>query len=156
MLTAACSDEKKTPVAGFPNDVTFNTQENSLDIEVPKLGFVIPDASYTAKAYEEGSVTLNVKKNSDGTHTGFALSNKNYRSYPWSTSSSAGSDIPDALLKSSIDSSIFSVYTTYPNQCKNFTVCRVSGDDAYFTLDKPRVVEHILVEIGRASCRERV
>ena len=147
MLSSSCEDETKKPVIDFANDVTFNVEENSIDIEVPTLDFVIPDAPFTARAYLEGEITLNVKKNADGTHTGFALSNKNWRSYPWSLSKPHGpASLDDSKVKSAVDSCIFSVASgTYPNQLKNFTVVRVEGEETYFTIDKPRVVEHILV-----------
>ncbi len=145
LFLSSCEDAIHESLLPFENAVTFNTQENSIDIEIPSYGYVIPSAPYTARAYRSGSITLNVSSNADGTHTGFALSSKNSRSYPWSTSKPFGYEQTDAQLKESIDSTIFSVYTLWPNNTKNFTVCRISGDDAYFTIDKPRVVEHILV-----------
>lgn len=145
LLVASCQDATHEGTLAFENAVTFNKEENGLDIEVPSYGFVIPSSSYTARAYRSGSITLNVSSNSDGTHNGFALSSKNSRSYPWATSMPFGYEQSASELKASVDTTLFSVYTTYPNTGKNFTVCRVSGDDAYFTIDKPRVVEHILV-----------
>lgn len=141
----SCEDEIKISKLDFPNDVTFNPGEG-LSIDVPYLTFVVPTAPYKAKAYKTGEITFNVKKNSDGTHAGFALSSKNYRSYPWSTSKPLGNNPSVAKIKEAVDSSIYSVYSgSYPNQLKTFTVVRPQGDDAFFTLDKPRVIEHVLV-----------
>lgn len=144
---SSCSDQVKEKDIDFPNDVTFNYEENSIDIKVPELQFVQLDAPFTARAFHDGVVTFNARKNADGTHTGFALSNKNYRSYPWCTSVNHGVANPsNKLLQEATDSSLFSVYSgSYPNQLKNFTVVRVEAEEAFFTIDVPRVVEHILV-----------
>ena len=147
-LTVSCEDQVHDSKMPFPNDVTFNEQEESLvGITVPELDFVQLDAPFTAKAYKQGAITLNAKKNADGTHTGFALSNKNYRSFPWCNSKPHGSEnVPAATLKSATDTLLYSCYTgSYPNQLKNFVVVRCEGEEAYFTIDKPRVVEHVLV-----------
>ncbi|MEG0891913.1 MAG: DUF4465 domain-containing protein [Bacteroidales bacterium] len=147
IVLSSCSDEVKKKTLDFPNDVTFNKEENSIDIEVPELQFVQLDAPFTARAYNDGAITFNAKKNADGTHTGFALSNKNYRSYPWCISINHGVKNPTKqLLQEATDSSLFSVYSgSYPNQLKNFTVVRVEGEEAFFTIDRPRVVEHVII-----------
>lgn len=44
-----------------------------------------------------------------------------------------------------MDSNIYSVYTRFPNANEIYAVACVKDDDAYFTLEKPAVVEHILV-----------
>lgn len=145
-LLFSCTDELKEKEMDFPNDLTFNEEEGNTIVKVPSFGFVVPQTSYTLPAYRYGKITFNVKSNSDGTHTGFALSNKNYRSYPWCTSKPLGGTPSTAKVKEAVDSSIFSVYSgTYPNQLKNFAVVRVSGDDAFFTTDKPYIIEHVLV-----------
>lgn len=147
ILFSSCSDEVKKSKLDFPNDVTFNDEENSIDIKVPELQFVQLDAPFKARAFHDGEITLNAKKNSDGTHTGFALSNKNYRSYPWCTSVNHGVKNPsNKLLQEATDSLLYSVYSgAAPNQLKNYVVARIVGEDAFFTLDRPRVVEHVLV-----------
>ena len=148
LFLTSCEDEKHTARLDFPNDITFDI-ESKLAIKIPYLGHIVPDVAFKVEAYHKGSVTFNVQKNADGTHTGFALSSRNFCSYPWSNAKSVANLNPNpdvATLKASADTCIFSVYTgSYPNLCGNFTVVRVSGDDAYFTLDKPRVVEHALV-----------
>jgi hypothetical protein len=140
-LTGACSDEVKESSIEYPNDVIFN------ELDVTPFTHKIPDAAFSSKAYHTGNITFNVKRNADGTHTGFALSSRNYRSYPWSISTPFGYNNPSsAQIKEAVDTCIYSVYSgTYPNQLGIFSVVRVEGDEAYFTLDKPRVVEHILV-----------
>lgn len=147
LIFSSCSDQVKKKDLDFPNDITFNKEENSIDIEVPELQFVQLDAPFKARAFHQGVVTFNAKKNADGTHTGFALSNKNYRSYPWCTSVNHGVKNPsNKLLQEATDSSLFSVYSgSAPNQLKNFTVVRVEGQEAFFTIDSPRMVEHVLV-----------
>lgn len=140
----SCEDNVRVKTLDFPNDVTFDI-EGDLNFDVPAFTYVVPSATYTAKAYKDGEVTFNVKENSDGTHSGFALSSKNYRSYPWCTSKPHGGNPDLATLKAAVDTSIYSVYTKYPNQLKTYSVVRVDGDDAFFTLDKARVVEHVLV-----------
>lgn len=143
----SCEDQVHDSKLDFANDVTFNEEERSLDITVPELEFVQPDAPFTARAYRYGAITMNAKKNADGTHTGFALSNKNYRSYPWCTSKPHGAEnVPAAELQSATDSLLYSCYTgSSPNQLKNYAVARVEGEEAFFTIDKPRVVEHVLI-----------
>jgi hypothetical protein len=140
-LTGACSDEVKESLIDYPNDVVFN------ELDVVAFTHNIPDAAFSSKAFHNGSITFNVKKNADGTHTGFALSSRNYRSYPWSLSTPHGYANPSsAQIKDAVDTCIYSVFSgTYPNQLGTFSVVRVEGDEAYFTLDKPRTVEHILV-----------
>jgi hypothetical protein len=145
LFISSCSDEVKDKEIDFPNDITFN-EGQGIDTEVPWLTYVVPDAPFKVSAYHYGEITLNVKKNSDGTHSGFALSSKNYRSYPWLTKKPATSTPSASQIKEAVDSSIYSVYSgTYPNQLKTFTVVRVDGDDAYFTIDQPRIVEHVIV-----------
>ncbi len=147
VLFVSCDELKREPQLPFPNDVTFNKEENSIDIEVPALEFVQFDSPFTARAYKEGSITFNAKKKADGTHIGFALSNKNNRSFPFCNSTPYGSENPEpAVLKAATDTALYSCYTgTYVNKLKNFAVVRVEGEDAYFTIDKPRVVEHVLI-----------
>jgi hypothetical protein len=137
----ACSDETKESSIEYPNDVIFN------ELDVTPFTHKIPDAAFTSTAYRNGSITFNAKKNADGSHTGFALSSRNYRSYPWSLSVPHGYTNPTPVqTQEAVDTCIYSVFSgTYPNQLGTFAVVRVEGDEAYFTLDKPRIVEHILV-----------
>ncbi len=148
-MLASCEDYIHDPEKEFANDVTFNVAENSLDIEVPELDCIQLDAPFTARAYRYGTITMNAKKNADGTHSGFALSNKNYRSFPWSVSLPHGDRIENvdpSVVKKATDTLLYSVYTgATPNYLENYAVARIDGEEAYFTIDKPRVVEHILI-----------
>ncbi len=150
VLFVSCDELSREPLLPYPNDVTFNKEENSIDVEVLTLDFVQFDAPFTARAFNEGSITLNAKKKADGTHIGFALSNKNNKSYPFCTAQFSVSAVPnpsDAELKSATDTALYSVYTTSNRVgfMKNFAVVRVEGEEPFFTIDKPRVVEHVLV-----------
>lgn len=140
----SCEDNLRTKRIDFPNDVTLNPG-SGISVDVPEFTYVVPSAPYTAKAYRSGEVTFNVVENAGGTHSGFALSSKNYRSYPWCTSKPHGSNPSIETIKEAVDTSIYSVYTRYPNQLKTYSVVRVDGDNAFFTLDEARVVEHVLV-----------
>ena len=122
----ACSDDKYV-LAPVPNDVTLN------ELELGRFTHAIPDGGFTSKAAHKNSVTFNTKKNSDGTYAGFAYSNRNNRSFTWTATQEA------------LDSNIYSVYTRFPNANEVYAVGRVEGDDTYFTLGTPAVVEHILV-----------
>jgi hypothetical protein len=141
LFIVACSDEIKESSIDYPNDVIFN------ELDLTPFTHKVPDVAFSSSAYYSGVLTFNVKKETDGSHTGFAISSRNYRSYPWSLSTPHGYANPTAdQIKAAVDSSIYSVYSgSYPNQLGTFAVVRVKGDDAYFTLDKPRVIEHILV-----------
>lgn len=123
----------------YPDDITFEDQ--SLD----RFSFSVPDAPFKSGNAKSGIVTMNVKKNQDGTYSGFAVSNKNWRSYPWNLSSFAPTGLSQKDIDASIDSTIFSVYTTRPNHTGTFLVGCVNEDDANITLASPAVVEHILV-----------
>lgn len=149
LLFVSCEDQTHLSTLPYPNDITFNAEEKGLDIEVPKLDFVQLDAPFTARAFNYGSITMNAKKKADGTHVGFALSNKNYRSYPWCNAKTTSNPNPNPsaeTLKKATDSLLYSCYTgSYANRMKNFAVVRVEGEEAYFTIDEPRVVEHVCI-----------
>lgn len=137
---SSCEKENKILIP-YPEDITFEDQT------LGRFTFNIPNAPFKSGNEKSGVVTMNVKNNGDGTFSGFAVSNKNWRSFPWSLSPDfppAGGLTP-AKIKSAIDSCIFSVYTTTTNQTNNFLVASVKDEDASFTIDKPTVVEHVLV-----------
>ncbi|CDF79563.1 hypothetical protein BN863_18510 [Formosa agariphila KMM 3901] len=125
----------------YGNDVTFN------ELTLDRFSFLIPDAPFQAEGYVSGEITVNVSKNADGTYSGFALSNKNSRSYPWSLSPTfaPASELSPAEVQTSIDSTFYSVYTDEVNRTENFLVGNTNNDDAYFTLPTPNVIEHVLV-----------
>jgi hypothetical protein len=141
LFSTSCSDEIKESSIDYPNDVIFD------ELELTPYTHKTLDAAFTSAAHSNGTITFNAKKNADGTHTGFSLSSRNYRSYPWSLSSPHGFSNPSATqIKEAVDTCIYSVYSgSYPNQLGTFSIVKVEGDEAYFTLDKPRTVEHILV-----------
>lgn len=123
---SACSDDKDVLVS-IPNDVTMN------ELELGRFTHQIPDGGFTSKAAHTNGVKFNTVKNPDGTYSGFAYSNRNNRSFTWTATQEA------------LDSNIYSVYTRFPNANEIYAVACVKDDDAYFTLEKPAVVEHILV-----------
>lgn len=136
----SCGKDDKILIP-YPEDITFEDQT------LGRFTFNIPNAPFKSGNDKTGVATFNVKNNGDGTFSGFAVSNKNWRSFPWTLSPDfppAGGLTP-AKIKSAVDSCIFSVYTTITNQTNNFLVAYVKDEDASFTLDKPTVVEHVLV-----------
>lgn len=122
----ACSDDREVLV-DIPNDVTMN------ELVPGRFTHQIPDGGFASRAAHENGVRFHTVRNADGSYSGFAYSNRNNRSFTWTST-------PEAL-----DSNIFSVYTRYPNANGTYAVACVKGDDAYFTLEKPAVIEHILV-----------
>ena len=123
---SACSDDKDVLVS-IPNDVTMN------ELELGRFTHRIQESGFTSKAAHTNGVKFNTVKNSDGTYSGFAYSNRNNRSFTWTATQEA------------LDSNIYSVYTRYPNANEVYAVACVKNDDAYFTLEKPAVVEQIQV-----------
>jgi hypothetical protein len=121
LLAASCSDKKELLIP-YANDITLN------ELKLNDFSFVIPDGGF-----KSGVVSFNTKRNTDGTFSGFAYSNRNNRSFTWTNSQAA------------IDTNRFSVFTAGYNRTETFAVVSVKADDAFFTLDKPSVVEHILV-----------
>lgn len=136
------SCKKETNGVDLPpvHDVTFE------DLQPGELTFKIPDAPFKSGNAQSGIVTANVKKNTDGSFGGFAMSSKNWRSFPWNLSPDfAPAGMTAAQKQACVDSCIFSVYTTKPTLTGNFLVARAVNDDAFITLDKAAVVEHVLV-----------
>ena len=130
-------------IAVLPLGVLLSCSDNNLDLKVPyvddvtlneldpgRFSHVIPDGGFTS-----GGVHFNTVKSSGGElEAGFAYSTRSNRSYTWTNT------------KVALDSNIFSVYTgTKPNRTETYAVCKVAGDDAFLTLEKAAVVEHILV-----------
>lgn len=122
----ACSDDREVLI-GLPNDVTLN------ELAPGHFDHQIPDGGFSSQATHSNGVKFNTLKNADGTYSGFAYSNRNNRSFTWTNTQQA------------LDSNIYSVYTRFPNANEVYAVGCVKGDDAYFTLEKPAVVEHVLV-----------
>lgn len=139
VMLVSCVKTNRDILVPYPNDITFEDQP------LNRFAFKIPEAPFKAGNAKSGVVTMNVKNNGDGTFSGFAISNKNWRSYPWNLSSFASGGSTEKQMKESIDSTIFSVYTTRPNHTGTFLVASVKDDDANITLANASVVEHILV-----------
>lgn len=112
----ACSDDKDVLIP-LPNDVTFN------DITLERFSFQKVENGFAVPAAHENGVELH----------GFALSNRNNRSFTWTGTQMA------------LDSNIYSVYTRRPNANQVFAVGCAEAGQAWFSLQKPAVVEHILV-----------
>lgn len=136
----SCEDNREILIP-YPNDITFE------DHTLGRFAYIIPDAPFKSGDAASGIVTVNVVKNSDGSFSGFALSNKNARHYPWPLSPDFAPAVPltQAEIRAHVDTCIFSVYTAAPNKTLNFLVGCVKNDEAYISLDKPSVVEHVLV-----------
>lgn len=140
MISFSCKKIEREVLIPYPTDITFE------DYSLGRFTYEIPEAPFSAGDSKTGEVILNVKKNADGTYSGFAVSNKNWRSYPWNLSPDfAPASVTETQKKSSIDSTIFSVFTTSTNKTNNFLVAKVKDDDASITIKQPSVVEHILV-----------
>lgn len=121
-LTILSCSEDKDVLIPFAKDITLN------ELELGRFTHEIPDGGFNSDV-----VHFNTVKNSDGSFSGFAFSNRNNRSFTYTNSQAA------------IDSNRFSVYTKKPNYSKVYAVACVKDDDAYLTLENPTVVEHILV-----------
>ena len=137
---ASCSDEKKEMLLPYPNDINFE------ELDPGRLTYKIPDAPFTAGDDKSGKITINVKKEADGSFKGFAISTKTWRSYPWSLSYTFGNPaLSGPERQAAIDSTIFSVYTVpAPTQTGTYLVGNTDGGEANISWAQPKVVEHIL------------
>ncbi|MEP5339164.1 MAG: DUF4465 domain-containing protein [Algibacter sp.] len=143
VLFSACEEDELDLRIPYPNDITFN------ELTLDRFTYEIPTAPFTAGDDKSGMITVNVTSTGGSDYSGFALSNKNFRSYPWDLSpdfAPAGGLTPDEVQES-INTTAFSVYTPLMgvNRTENFLVGNTTGDNAYFTLSEPGIVEHVLV-----------
>lgn len=138
---ASCKDEVKEVLIPYPEDITFN------EITLDRFSSHIPDAPYRAGAESTGFVQVNVQKKGNNDFSGFALSNRNYRSYPWvlSPDFTPSSGVSAELRRRAIDSTIFSVYTTTPNRTETYLIGHAQDDQAFLSFDAPVVAEHVLI-----------
>ena len=136
---SACDDGHLELRLPYPDDITFN------ELTLDRFSYEIPTAPFTVGTDASGIITVNV--NNNGTdYSGFSISNKNFRSYPWNLSPQfAPPGITEVQKQQSIDSTAFSVYTRDVNRTENYLVGKTIGDDAYFTLSKPSTIAHVLV-----------
>ncbi|WP_027137979.1 DUF4465 domain-containing protein [Gaetbulibacter saemankumensis] len=134
-LSIFSCEDKLDVIIPEPNDVNFN------ELALGRFTYNIPQESI-----KSGAVTANVVNNGNGDFSGFALSNKSWRSYPWSLSPDfAPTNLSPEDRQAAIDSCIFSAYTFYVNRTENYLVGHAKDDNAFITLDRPTVVEHVLV-----------
>lgn len=136
IFIVSCEETTLESHVPIPNDITFN------ELSLGRFTYSIPDAPITS-----GDVTANVVNNGNGSYSGFALSNKSWRSFPWSLSPTFGpiGGVSPADKQAAIDSCRFSAYTRYVNIVENYLVGHAKDDNAYITLASPAVVEHVLV-----------
>lgn len=122
MSASACSDDLDV-VIPEPDTITFN------EVAMPsRFTHVISDGGFSVSG-----VNFNTVKSGTQLAAGFCMSNRSMRSFVWKDD------------EVSLDSIRYSVWTTRPNTTGNYLVCHVSGEDAYFTLDKPSVIDYTLV-----------
>ncbi|MDR0505415.1 MAG: DUF4465 domain-containing protein [Dysgonamonadaceae bacterium] len=123
LAVTACQKDELDLVIPYNDDITLN--ELKLDKD---FTHVVPDGGFDSKG-----IHFNTVKGSNGQlEAGFAYSNRSNRSFTWTGTEAA------------LDTNRYSVFTVRPNRTETYAVARVKGDDAYFTLDKPRIIEHIL------------
>lgn len=121
-LMASCSDDMDLVIPHADN-ITFS------ELEIPtRFSHVIPDNGFSV-----AGMNFNTVKAGKQLTGGFCYSNRSLRSFTW------GGD------ETAVDSMRYSVWSTKPNNTGTYLVCHVNGDDAYFTLDKPKKIEYILV-----------
>ena len=124
MTLAACQSDELELVIPSNDDITLN--ELKLDKEFTHS---TPEGGFDSKG-----IHFNTVRSSDGRlEAGFAYSNRSNRSFTWTGTEAA------------LDTNRYSVFTVKPNRTEVYAVAKVRNDDAFFTLDKPQIIEHILV-----------
>lgn len=120
----SCQSDDLPVLVPYSDDITFS------DLHLAEeFTHEVADGGFTS-----GGIRFNSVKNSNGQlDAGFAYSNRSNRSFTWTGTETA------------LDSNRYSVYTIRPNRTETYAVVKVRDDDAFFTLDKPSVIEHILV-----------
>jgi len=139
ILLNSCEESLELQIA-YPNDITFN------ELILDRFTYQIPTAPFTAGDNASGIITVNVTGTGNN-FSGFALSNKNFRSYPWDLSPDFApiGGLTAAEEQASINTTAFSVYTTEPNKTQNYLVGNTEGDNAFFTLSSPNTIAHVLI-----------
>lgn len=138
-LVSSCEKETKESLLPYPEDITFN------ELALDRFSFTFHE-NMKAGSEKAGYVSFSGKKLANGDFEGFALSNKNYRSYPWSLSYTFGNPaIAGEKRQTALDSTIFSVFTNVPNRTENYLVGNANSGKAKLTFDKASKIEHILV-----------
>lgn len=122
LAATSCSDDLDV-VIPEPDNITFE------DLQLPsRFTHVIPDGGFSTSGLK-----FNTVKSGSQLAGGFCYSNRSNRSFVWNND------------ETSMDSVRYSVWTIRPNITGNYLVCHVNNDDAFFTLDKPAVIEYLLV-----------
>lgn len=119
---SACNDDIDLVIPHATN-ITF--EELKLQ---QRFSHAIPDGGFSCDGLK-----FNTVKSGSQLAAGFCYSNRNDRSFVWNND------------EVSMDSIRYSIKTTRPNFTGTYLVCHVNGDDAFFTLDKPRVIDYLLV-----------
>lgn len=135
-----CKKETKESLLPFPEDITFN------ELELDRFSFILPENGKISGNEKSGKISFEGKRLANGDFEGFALSNKNYRSYPWSLSFTYGNpQLEGEKRQEAIDSTVFSVYTSTPNRSENYLIGNTTGAKAALKLQTPSAIEHILI-----------
>ena len=123
LILSSCNDDIDL-IIPHPTNITFE------ELQIPeRFSHVTPDGGFSV-----GGVNFNTIKSSAGQlKGGFSYSNRSNRSFLWNNKPQA------------IDSIRYSVWTTRPNNTGNYLVCHATNDDAFFTIDKPSVIDYVLV-----------
>lgn len=138
-LLLACEKETKEALDSYPEDITFN------ELALDRFSFSFADDK-TSGSDKAGFVSFSGQRTSDRDFEGFALSNKNYRSFPWSLSYTFGNPAQTgAALVQAIDSTLFSVFTNVPNRTENYLVGNAGSGKAILRFKKASTLAHILV-----------
>lgn len=139
ILNFSCRKETKEVLLAFPEDITFN------EIELDRFSFDFRE-DFRSGTEKSGFVRFSGKRLENGDFEGFAISNKNFRSYPWSLSYTFGNpQIQSSDRNDAIDSTVFSVFTNTPNRTENYLVGNARNKKAILKFDQPVTIEHILV-----------
>ena len=122
--------------------VAFTSCNDDLDVRIPyptniTLNELTLDKNFTHKivngGFESQGIHFNAVESNGQLDAGFCYSNRSQRSFTWKGD------------ETSLDSLRYSVYTPAPNNTATYAVCHVKGDDAYFTLETPSVIDYVLV-----------
>lgn len=139
MTFVSCKDQVREDLIGSNHYITFN------EIKLGRFTFKIPDGPFNSGDDKSGIIKFNSVRDGNDIKGGFILSNKNYRSYPWSLSEDYNVSASAQMKKDALDSCRFSVYTSQANKNSTYAVAKVVDDLAFFELQTPDVVEAILV-----------
>lgn len=117
---ASCSDDEYGADIPLSKDITLN------ELSLERFTYQIPENGFTS-----GPIHFNTLKRSGNDYSGFCYSNRNNRSF--------------VSLETENYINMFSVYTKYPNRTEAYVIAHVADDAAFLKIDKPSVIEHILV-----------